>query len=202
MTHTLHRSGTPESLRRDYPVMILRAVGFNDEGFQDKCREFLRIAVRHHPVNLASEMKGNIFEFSLEEILADAAGDSYAVFVSNEDLIGFLIDLREADLGLSVVVSGDFEVVQQCLEAAGLRWHTANFSLGIIGRTDLLPDEGILDIVTMCGHGMVPARLVKKMVDEIHAGRTTPEAAANLLARNCTCGVFNPVRAAELLAKC
>lgn len=201
MTHTLHRRGTPESLSRDYPVMILRAVGFNEDGYLPKCQEFLRIAARHNPVNLASEMKGNIYEFPLEELIADAQGDSYAVFVRTGDLTSFLAELKQADLGLSVVVSGDFETVQQCFRDAGLRQHTANFSLGIIGRTDLLPEEEILEIVTMCGHGMVPARLVKKMADEIRAGRMTPESAARLLAMNCTCGIFNPVRAAELLAK-
>lgn len=201
MTHTLHRRGTPESLSRDYPVMMLRAVGFNDAGYLLKCQEFLRIAARHNPVNLASEMKGNIFEFSLEEIIADARGDSFAVFADPADLTACLAELHEADLGLSVVVSGDFETVQRCFRDAGLQQHTANFSLGIVGKTELLPDERILEIVTMCGHGMVHPKLVKTMVNEIHAGRMTPESAARLLAMNCTCGVFNPVRAAELLSK-
>jgi hypothetical protein len=54
----LHRSGTPESLRRDYPVMILRAVGFNDEGFQDKCGSFCGSPCAITPVNLASVDEG------------------------------------------------------------------------------------------------------------------------------------------------
>ena len=40
---------------------------------------------------------------------------------------------------------------------------------------------------------------VKELVNEIREGRRTPEVAARILAPNCSCGVFNPVRAAELL---
>ena len=200
MTHTLHRRGTRESLSRDFPVMMLRAMGFNNSDYLPKCQEFLRIASRHNPANLASEMKGNIVQFPLEEIIADAKGDSFAVFVSTEDLTACLRDLREADLGLSVVISGDFEIVQRCLKDAGLEHHTANFSLGIWGKTDLLPHERVLEIVTMCGHGMVPPKLVTTLIHEIKEGRMTPNEASRLLAANCTCGVFNPNRAAELLA--
>ena len=199
MTHTLHRRGTAESLSKDFVVQTLRAMGFNSEGYLPKCQEFLRIALRHNLVNMASEMKGNRFEFPDDDIIAEANGDSFAVFDNPEDLIEFLKEVKEADLGLSVVVSGIFEKVDECFEKAGLKHHTANFSLGIWGKQDLLPDNDILEVTTMCGHGMIPTNLVKVLVNEIREGRRTPEAAAKVLAPNCSCGVFNPVRAAELL---
>ncbi|MBU2535793.1 MAG: hypothetical protein ABIK32_01800 [Chloroflexota bacterium] len=199
MTHTLHRRGTAESLSKDFVVMTLRAMGFNNEGYLPKCQEFLRIALRHNPVNMASEMKGNRFEFPADDIIAEANGDSFAVFDNPADLTEFLKEVKEADLGLSVIVSGIFEKVDECFEKAGLKHHTANFSLGIWGKQDLLPDNDILEVTTMCGHGMIPANLVKVLVNEIREGRRTPEAAAKVLAPNCSCGVFNPVRAAELL---
>jgi len=200
MTHTLHRRGTRESLSKDYTFIMLRAMGFNDEDYLPKCQEALRIAQRHNPVNLASEMKGNIFEFPADEIIEQAAGDSMCVFDNPDNLTAFLKELKEADLGLSVTVSGLFDKVDECFKKAGLQHHTANFSLGVWGKTDRLPGEDILEITTMCGHGMVPPNLVKAMVKEIRAGRRTPEEAVKLLAPNCTCGVFNPARAAELLA--
>lgn len=199
MTHTLHRRGTAESLSKDFVVQTLRAMGFNSEGYLPKCQEFLRIALRHHPVNMASEMKGNRFEFPNDDIIAEANGDSFAVFDNPEDLVEFLKEVKEADLGLSVVVSGLFEKVDECFEKAGLKHHTANFSLGIWGKQDLLPDNDILEVTTMCGHGMIPTNLAKVLVNEIREGRRTPETAAKVLAPNCSCGVFNPVRAAELL---
>ena len=200
MTHMLHRRGTRESLSKDYTVIILRAMGFNDKDYLPKAQEALRIAQRHNPVNWASEMKGNIFEFPADEIINEARGDSMCAFDNPDNLTAFLKELKEADLGLSVTVSGLFDKVDECFQKAGLQHHTANFSLGVWGKTDRLPSEDILEVTTMCGHGMVPPNLVKTMVKEIRTGRMTPEEAVKLLTPNCKCGVFNPARAAELLA--
>ena len=77
--------------------------------------------------------------------------------------------------------------------------HTVEHSLGVWGKTDLLPDEEVLQISTMCGHGMVSFGLIEKAVADVKAGRSTPEQAARELAAPCVCGIFNPTRAAELL---
>jgi len=201
MTHSLHRRGTAESLSEDYVMIMLRSIGINDSGYLPKCQEFLRIALRHNPINIGSEMKGSMYEYKPEEIIADAKGDSHVVFDNPQALTEFLRDLKEADLGLSVVVSGIFENVDECLEKAGLKHHTANFSLGIWGKTEKLPSNDILELTTMCGHGLIATNLVKAMVKEIKASTKTPEEAAKVLAPNCTCGIFNPARAAKLLAK-
>jgi len=201
MTHSLHRRGTAESLSEDYVMIMLRSIGINDSGYLPKCQEFLRIALRHNPINIGSEMKGSMYEYKPEEIIADAKGDSHVVFDNPQALTEFLRDLKEADLGLSVVVSGIFENVDECLEKAGLKHHTANFSLGIWGKTEKLPSNDILELTTMCGHGLIATNLVKAMVKEIKADTKTPEEAAKVLAPNCTCGIFNPARAAKLLAK-
>lgn len=200
MTHTLHRRGTAESLSEDYVVIMLRSIGINDSDYLPKCQEFLHIALRHNPINIGSEMKGSMYEYQPEEIIADAKGDSHVVFDNPQTLTEFLRELKKADLGLSVVVSGIFENVDECLEKAGLKHHTANFSLGIWGKTEKLPSDDILEVTTMCGHGLIAANLIKAMVKEIKAGAKTPEEAAKVLAPNCTCGIFNPARAAKLLA--
>jgi len=200
MTHTLHRRGTTESLSKDCVLIMLRAVGINDHDYLPKVQEFLRIALRHNPVNLGSEMKGSMYEFQPEEVIAEAKGDSHVVFDNPRAVTEFLKEVKEADLGLSVVVSGIFELVDKCLEEAGLKHHTANFSLGIWGKTEQLPSNDILEVTTMCGHGLISTNLVRAMVKEIKAGTKTPEEAAKTLTPNCTCGIFNPIRAAELLA--
>jgi hypothetical protein len=51
----------------------------------------------------------------------------------------------------------------------------------------------------MCGHGMVSMSLAKKMIDWVKEGRRTPDQAAVVLTRFCSCGVFNPSRARRLL---
>jgi len=200
MTHTLHRRGTAENLRGDYALIMLRAMGINDRDYLPKVKEFLRIALRHNAVNIGSEMKGCLYEFPPEEIIAEAKGDSHVVFDNPRALTEFLKEVKEADLGLSVVVSGIFESVDECLEQAGLKHHTGNFSLGIWGKTEKLPGDDILEVTTMCGHGLISTNLVKAVTKEIKTGTRTPEEAAKILAPNCTCGIFNPARAANLLA--
>lgn len=187
-------------MRGDYALIMLRAMGINDDDYLPKVKEFLRIALRHNPVNIGSELKGCLYEFLPEEIIAGAKGDSHVVFDNSRALTGFLKEVKEADLGLSVVVSGIFESVDECLEQVGLKHHTGNFSLGIWGKTEKLPGDDILEVTTMCGHGLISTNLVKAVTKEIKTGTRTPEAAAKILAPNCTCGVFNPARAARLLA--
>lgn len=198
MTHTLHRRGSAESLSGDYVMMMIQAVGHNEEGHIPKVQKFLRIALRHNPVNIGSVSGGGMKE-TPEEVIANAAKIGHAVFTNQEDVTAALKELKEADLGLSVIISGIYEKVDACIEKAGLKHHTGNFSLGVWGKTEKLPSNDILEVTTMCGHAMISSNLVKEMAKEIKAGTKTPEKAAKLLAPNCDCGVFNIKRAADLM---
>ncbi len=198
MTHTLHRRGSPESLSGDYVMLMIQAVGYNEEDHVRKVQEFLRIAVRHNAVNIGSVTGGGMIDRA-DEVIANAQYIGQAAFASQDEVTAVLKELKEADLGLSVVVSGIFEKVDECLQRAGLQHHTANFSLGIWGKTERLPSDDILAITTMCGHGMISTNIVKKMANEVRAETKTPEEAAKLLAPACACGVFNTIRTAKLL---
>ena len=198
MTHTLHRRGSAESLSGDYVMMMLQAIGFNEEGNTPKIREFLRIALRHNAVNIGSVSGGGMKE-KPEDVIANADKIGQAVFTNQEDVTAALKELKEKDLGISVIVSGIYEKVDECLAKAGLKHHTGNFSLGIWGRTEKLPSNDVLEVTTMCGHALIAPNLVKEMVKEIKAGTKAPEEAARLLAPQCACGVFNIKRAADLM---
>jgi hypothetical protein len=200
MTHSLHRRGTAENLSEDYVVLCLPAIGINDDSHDAKLQEFLRIALRHDPTNIGAITLGNMYSHQKEEVVNAAHGIVHGVFVSKEAVTEVLKELEKANLGMSIVVSGIFEIVDKCLEDAGLKHHTANFSLGIWGKTEKLPSNDILEVTTMCGHAMVSTNLVKAMVAEIKAGTKTPEEAAKALVPQCACGIFNPARAAKLLA--
>ena len=200
MTHSLHRRGTAESLKEDYVLLFIPAKGINDDGHELKLQEFLRIALRHDPKNIGSILLGNMYSHKTEEVIDAAQGVVHAVFDNPEAVTTVLKELKEADLGMSTVVSGIFENVDECLEKAGLKHHTANFSLGIWGNTKRLPSDDILEVTTMCGHAMISANLVRAMVKEVKAGTKTPEEAAKVLAPQCACGIFNPARTAKLLA--
>jgi len=199
MTHTLHRRGSPESLSHDFPVLCMVAMGINNVGSKPALQEFFRIANRHNPANMGS-VTANVIRTPLDDVIANAHNLSQAVFTSKEDVIATLKDLKDADLGISIIVSGLVDVVDECCHAAGLKRHTVEFSLGIWGKTELLPADDVLEVTTMCGHGMVSPRLVESVVADVRAGKVTAQAAGRSLASRCTCGVFNPVRAAELIA--
>lgn len=204
MTHTNHRQGTLESLSKDYVVFMYTAVGINREGAGPKLQEFLRMSYKYDPLNAGSAKTGNMFTASRDEIIERAAGaySIYVVFDDRKKAKALVKDVAKADLGLSVIVSGLFDEVDKICQEVGIKRHTAQCSLGVWGKREKLPPEEILDIITMCGHGMVSANLVRQMATEVKKGLTSLEAAASTLAKPCVCGVFNPKRAEDLLKHC
>ena len=203
MTHTLHRRGTEENLGNDFVVFAMSAKKINDEGSASKMKEFFGVVRRHNPINMGDMKTGNWSLFD-EEIIEKNIQDTsiiHSVFKNIEDVAAVLKDLQDADIGLSVVVSGLTGPVSNTCRKLGMTPapHTIEYSLGIWGKVDLLPREEILEISTMCGHGQVAFQLIEEMVSDIKRGRSTPEQAAKKLAEPCVCGIFNPVRAAELL---
>ncbi len=201
MTHTLHRQGSKESLDKDYIFLCMAAKGFNEDGADEKMREFLRIMMRHNPVNAGDMQSGNMFNSNMDDILSKVTSTSivHGVFIDSDTATKVLQELKDADLGMSVVISGPFDSVDCICEAAGLKSHSVDFSGGIWGKTEKLPGNDLLEVTTMCGHAMIAANLVKSMADEVKAGRKTADEAAKVLAPQCACGIFNPDRAAKLL---
>jgi hypothetical protein len=201
MSHTLHRRGTPESLKNDYVIFAMSAKGLNEVGSKIKLKRFLEIISSFNPVNLGDMRTGNRFITSTEVIIDSTQDTSivHGVFDNRETLIKALQAVKEADLGISVIVSGLLDAVDECCREAGLARHTCETSLGIWGRTERLPDEDILRFTTMCGHGQVPFNLVIKMIEDIKTDRLTVREAAEELSKPCQCGIFNPNRAAEML---
>ncbi len=202
MTHSLHRLGNEENLGDDYVVFAIPAKGINEEGAHAAMRRFLELAFELDPINAGETMVGTTLGFSRQELLDgfQEASVVHAVFADEHKVATLLKRLREADLGMSVVVSGLFDRVRECAQQAGLRQpHTVECSCGVWGRTDLLPDSQILQVTTMCGHGQLSAALVEQRALDIRMGSMTVEEAALDLGRLCLCGIFNPVRAARLL---
>lgn len=204
MTHTLHRQGSVESLKNDYVILVVSCRGYNDKGAAPKLVKALEIMSKFNPVNLGDMKTGSVYSkgFTYKTIVEKVTDTSilHAVFTDIETVTAVLKALKEADLGMSVVVSGLFSEVSRTAERAGLKPHTVNISLGIWGRTELLPkDPEVLEITTMCGHAMISKNLVYKLALDIKNGNTSPEEAAKTMARCCTCGIFNLKRAAEIL---
>jgi len=204
VTHTNNRQGTRESLSRDFVVLMMASRGINDKDAGPKVQEFLRMGYKHGPVNAGPARTGDRFMSDPEKLVERLSGASIAhlVFDDREKVEAFIKELVEADLGLSVVVSGLFDEVDAVCQAADIKRHTTQCSLGVWGNVQSLPREEILDITTMCGHSMVSFNLIRRMASEVRKGLLSIEEASRVMARPCSCGVFNPKRAEELLQKC
>lgn len=205
MTHTHHRLGSVESLDCDYVVLAIAARDFNDAGAAPKQKAIFDIFRKNNPVNLGDVKQGSIHKDGLtaEKIQSRIQDTSviHAVFTSLEQVKKVVGELKQADLGISVLVSGRFKDVQCMNQELGVKSHTISLSIGVWGRTDLLSDEKLIEVSAMCGHGMVGPRQVRKLAENIRAGRCTAHEAGRELARSCVCGVFNPYRAEILLGK-
>ncbi|MEW6661023.1 MAG: hypothetical protein ACOY9Y_03125 [Bacillota bacterium] len=201
MTHSLHRHGTPENLANDFVVFAIAAQTVNAKGSASAFAKFFEIVHKYNPVSCGDMRTGNEFAVGLEKIRAGYQDNSivHAVFTDKEIVAKILKELAEAELGPSIVVSGILDHVDECCKKAGIKRHTIHHSLGIHGKTEKLPENKVLEISTMCGHGMVAFNLIKQMAEQVKAGKITAEAAARELAAQCHCGIVNPVRGAELL---
>ncbi len=203
MSHTLHRQGRTADLADDWVVLAMSARGVNRRGSAAALRRFLEISVAHHPVNMGDMTSGGAFNQSPEALLRGISDDSvvHAVFARRRDAASFLRALKKADLGLSVCVSGLIKETARCARSAGLRAHTVSFSLGVWGKTSRLPSPDVLRLTTMCGHGLVGPGLIRRELRRIASGKASPAEAADALGRPCVCGIFNPRRAARILAE-
>ncbi|MFC1978348.1 hypothetical protein ACFLWS_08865 [Chloroflexota bacterium] len=201
MTHTNHRQGTVESLSKDYVIFVYAARGINNNGAGPKCQAFLHMAFQHEPVNAGSPQVGNLFTTSANELIEGTGGQTkaYAIFDTKKKAEALVRDITAADLGLSVIVSGLFNEVDSICRTAGIKRHTSQCSLGVWGKTEKLPGEQVMDIITMCGHGMVSSNLVRKLAVDVKKYRLSLQDAAGQLAKPCVCGVFNPRRAEDIL---
>ncbi len=228
MTNTLHRYSEhyafeappdPAPVQDDFIVFAMASRGINDSDLIMKYRKFLEMALKHHPVNIGDATKGGTLRPRRnlnptahwkrdqrpdpEAVIAGIEGHTTvaAVFGNYDDMKAFVADVRNADLGISINISAPMDAAESCCHENCIARHSVEYSLGFCGRVDKLPDATVLELATMCGHGMLSANFVKKMIDWVKENRRQPEQAAQYMARFCICGVFNPTKATRILAE-
>ncbi len=217
MTNTLHRFGDAESFHDDYVVFAMCSKGRNEQDSLPRLKRFLELAVSFHPVNLGDAIHGGALrpsknmnpashwsreaEPDFQAVIGGLTGPTTvaAVFDNRVAAEDFVKAVKDADLGLSINISTSIDGAEQCCFAAGIARHSVGYSLGFEGATEKLPGSKVMMLSTMCGHGMISHSLAKKLIDWVREGRRTPEQAASYMTRFCSCGVFNPARAARIL---
>ena len=123
------------------------------------------------------------------------------MFTEVDTLQKVVADLVEANLGISINISGLLEGAHECCNKSGIQKHSVEQSLGFWGATDRLPEREILEVNTLCGHGMVSFNYIRKMMENVKMRRLTPGEAAHILGKCCECAVFNTERAEQLLER-
>ncbi|MEW6673671.1 MAG: hypothetical protein AB1427_18400 [Thermodesulfobacteriota bacterium] len=206
MSHSLHRYGTEENLQNDYTFYARASRWVNREGCGPKLRRILEIILSEKPVNFGSSQAGKSAKAGLDPNAYAATLDKaygVACCFSNKDSIKcVLLKLKEADTGISIVTGGLIDEIVAIAEDVGITPHTAFLSLGIHGKKSLLPGEDVLEMTTMCGHGLVSFNSARAVIKKVRSGAMSIEEGATLLAQPCPCGIFNTDRCAALLQQC
>ena len=200
MTNTLHRKGAVKDLEGDYVIFTSVAKDIKP-GSAPKIHEFLRICNKYNPINIGSSKLGSVLQDDVDfnglvTQLKDGS-TSAAVFTDVDTLQKVVSELVEADLGISINISGLLEGVHECCGKNGIQRHSLEQSLGFWGAKE----RDVLEITTLCGHGMVSFNLIRKMMEYVRMRRLTPKKAAKIMGKCCECAVFNTDRAERLLEK-
>ena len=175
MTHSAHRLASVDELKKDYVLFVRPAKGFDDVDDEiiaktlHQTRKLADIAYTHGPVNIGRTGAN-----------CTAQGDDYDAIMCKKKLNGFmsvftekakfkavLTKFKEMDAGYSVVASGLTEDVFSVCKEIGLKPHTVHYSLGVWGKTEILPETDYLKITTLCGHSMVPPKTIRHYVGKI-----------------------------------
>jgi hypothetical protein len=204
MTHTLHRIETDAIPERDFAILCMASQKFNDQGAAEKLKKIFNLLHDLNPDNIADDNLGGIYTGETAGTILNHMNDKAYIgvaFAEEEKLREALRRLKEADLGMSVVVSGNFEIVFKMMKEVGLKPHTVNMSLGTFGKTEILPKKEVLEITCMCGHGMVSREHVETAMAAVKSKKLTSSQSGRELAHSCTCGIFNPKRAEKLIEK-
>lgn len=223
MTNTLHRFQKPDDPKDDYIVFTLTTSGVNDIGATEKGRAFLKAALKYNPVNINTHSgngpmfrpekkltpfklyaRGRKETVSPEQMIKEIkppGGRVLVVFDNKQALEEFLKEVKEMELGLSVNVSSLVDDVREMIPQTGVVPHSINYALGFRGSRYRLPDRNVLELTTLCGHGLISNNFARKMINMVKEKRVTPIKAAGYMSKFCVCGAFNTTRAVRILRR-
>ena len=204
MTHTLHRKIDSGDAKNEFLLIGMAVKDVNHKGSKQKLVRILEICEEAGAVNLGDTQQSNIYSLGAPEELYRRMLDGAiagGLFDNRTSLVMALEKIKEEDTGMSIVVTGDIEEIKGICNSIGLSPHTVALSLGIMGQTEGFPPEGHMQLLTMCGHGMVTERMVDNAMEQVREGKSTVDEAVLRMTKCCVCGCFNPTRAKTVFMK-
>lgn len=204
MTHSLHRRGSDRYLKNDFTLLVTAASGINNIGARESMMEILDAIWEIGPTNIGSNETGTILSgVTLEQIRNGftSVPRIRCNFSTSEKAFSAIKRLQELGTGMSVTLSGPIgDILEMCKEY-GIKPHSINLSLDIWGKKDKLPSEDVLELLTMCGHGLVPGKLIEQTIEEVKNEKLSPQKATVKISPFCICGIYNTDRAEKLFEK-
>jgi len=202
MTHSLHRVRMVNEDIDDFVFLCTPAIGFNHDNCAENLIKILDILIELEPENI------NFYEadstgFDIEKIKESINDKSRlrCCFSKQNQVIRLLNVLKLRDFGLSVVISGRPDKIEDILKLTDIKPHTINIAAGFYGKTHKLPSHDVLSLLTMCGHGLIAQNLIKDRIQKVKNGEITIKEAIDDIGTPCTCGIFNPARARSIFQK-
>ncbi|MBA3029773.1 MAG: hypothetical protein FP816_13340 [Desulfobacteraceae bacterium] len=199
MTHTLNRTGlaSPESSNEFIFLCMIPAAWKGTKTAE--MVEICDILLKHKPDNMIGIPAG-LDEEGLRKMAANATILT-AAFNNPVSIQNAVKEVKDKNLGVSIVLSGLFDGINTLCSNIGACEHTHNISLGVFGKADRLPDESVLEITTQCGHALISSLYVEHVVKSIKKGKLTCEEGMKMLVKPCVCGIANPKRIKNSLEK-
>lgn len=165
-----------------------------------------QIASRRSLLRLLRVVRPQAAREILFRAVAERSSVITALYTKEEKVIALLEDLqsswvpgnRRKGYPISIVLSGLFEDVRKCCSQSSLRPHTYLHSLGLWGQVDRAPAGGELELVGMCGHGLLAHNRIRQLVEKIAKREISAQQAAEDVARPCVCGIVNRQRAERI----
>ena len=126
---------------------------------------------RNNRANIGDFKGGSRFSLGDDETVKGGIVENelvHGVFRSHKQVVDVLKELKEADLGVCVTVSGLIHRVGSCCQQTGLTLpYTSVSSLGIWGDVKLLLKKQVQEIATMCDHVLVSFNLVVELAGRV-----------------------------------
>ncbi len=137
--------------------------GKNDKNIKPKALEFIAAAEAAGSENWGDVKTGPKLRYSIQEIKDGITDKSRlrGIFTKREQVVDFLERIKEKDVGMSVVISGVLSEVIPACKDAGVKPHSVNYSLGIWGKKENLPDERTWSVTPLCRHHRIPPKFVE-----------------------------------------